>query len=478
MAGTDDALGESRTPAWGRRSLARRTGRTHGWIGAAAEPGEVQLEAARSAAGLLFGPAADRAFALQYWNRLLESPRRGPPSWTLVLAGPGALRRMFLPPSELRLAEAFVSGACDVLGDLEAATSLADEVRRRLASPTTWLRLTRLLLRLPRGSESARVGPRPARPTGRLHSRRRDAAAVRSHYDRGNEFYALWLDRELTYSCGYFRSGREDLDAAQYDKLEHICRKLRLAPGERLLDIGCGWGGLVRHAARHHGARALGITLSPEQARLAQARIGTEGLSDRCRVEVRDYRDLATGQPFDKVASVGMVEHVGLGRLAEYFSRAFALTGPGGLFLNHGITGPRHDRDGLPGRLWGAGSFIERHISPDGELPPLDRVAAAATLAGFEVRDIECLREHYALTARHWLRRLEERRAAAEAMVGPAMVRTWRLYLAGCTRSFATGHLGIAQVLLCRPTAEGRAELPLPRADLYLERSASAALGS
>jgi cyclopropane-fatty-acyl-phospholipid synthase len=433
------------------------------------------LTRCREAATLLFGQVEEREFAVRYWDQHLEERGGGIPArYTLTLSGPSALRRMFLPPSELRLAAAFVRGDFDVEGDLEAATALRDELRARLTTPGVWPRLLACLAGLPRAPARlpAASGPAAASLHGRRHSIRRDAAAVRSHYDVGNDFYRLWLDRELVYSCAYFRTGQEDIDTAQRDKMEHICRKLRLRPGERLLDIGCGWGGLLRHAVRQFGVEGLGITLSEEQARWARQRIAEEGLAGRCRVEVRDYRELPDDAQFDKVVSVGMVEHVGLEQLPAYFARAFRLTRPGGVFLNHGITGSLEASTAgvvprIVSRVWDTGSFMQRYVFPDGELPPLDRIVGAARNAGFEVRDVETLREHYARTLRRWRQRLERARAAVTAVVGDETFRTWRLYMAGCARSFASGYIDVAQTVLGRPDANGHVSLPLTRADLY-----------
>jgi cyclopropane-fatty-acyl-phospholipid synthase len=292
----------------------------------------------------------------------------------------------------------------------------------------------------------------------------------------GNDFYSLWLDRRMVYSCGYFPTGTEDIDAAQAAKLEHICRKLRLREGERLLDIGCGWGGLVRWAAANHGVEALGITLSERQAQLANERIRADGLERRCRVEVRDYRDFPPGTVFDKVVSVGMFEHVGRALLPTYFREAARLTRPGGLFLNHGIVRAPDRVDGLARRVrrlvWRQGSFIDHFVFPDGELVPLDVAVHDAEAAGFDTRDVESLREHYALTLRHWVRRLEGARAQVEQLVGAQAYRVWRLYMAASAHAFACGRLSLAQVLLGRPDVAGRVTIPASRADLYAPAAA------
>ena len=430
--------------------------------------------AARAILAELFGPPAGRPFAVRLWDGSVEGPSQDRARFTVVLRRPGALRRMLLPPSQLALGEAYLRDDVDVEGDLEAASALADLLSERLVSPSLHLRLLPHLLALPTDDlPRSADGRRPAaRLVGRRHARRRDAAAVRAHYDAGNDFYALWLDRKMVYSCAYFPTGAEDLDAAQAAKLEYTCRKLRLRPGEHLLDIGCGWGGLIEHAAVHHGVRATGITLSQPQAELARERLARAGLTDRCRIEVRDYRDLPDGARFDKVVSVGMVEHVGRSQLPTYFARAHRLTRPGGLFLNHGIVVGPADRPGglldrARRRLWGEGAFVQEYVFPDGELVPSGVMVAAAEEAGFEARDLENLRGHYALTLRHWVGRLEARRAEAVASVGERVYRTWRLYMAASARGFATGRIGVVQLLLAKPDREGSAGLPPTRADLY-----------
>ncbi len=437
---------------------------------------------ARRIVAELFGPLETRTFALRYWDIASDPAVEGCAArFTVVLAGPAALRRMFLPPTERALTNAYVRGDFDVEGSLEAASGLAVLLSERLRDPGRLCRLAVLLLRLPRGdvrssdalTTDVSTTRRRVTAFGDCHTRARDAAAIRQHYDVGNDFYALWLDTEfLVYSCAYFRIGDESLEAAQSAKLEHICRKLRLQPGERLLDIGCGSGGLIRYAAAHFGVDAIGITLSEAQAAAARVRIAHDGLSDRCRVEVMDYRDLSAGFVFDKVASVGMFEHVGRAQLAEYFAAALRLTRPGGLFLNHGIVslddarGPTR-RGAASRRLWGSGYFMEHSVFPDGELVPLAVALGEAEGAGFETRDVESLREHYATTLRHWVSRLELHERAARAAVGDASFRVWRLYMAACAHAFATAQIGLAQVLLARPDESGGCTLPATRADIY-----------
>ncbi len=431
----------------------------------------------------LFGPPERRAFAVAFWDGTREAPGAQTPEFTLVLRHPDALRRMLLPPSELTLAEAYVRGDIEIEGDLGAASGVADDLGALLAAPG---RLARVLLRL----QALPVADEPpvARTEGRFrhqgqrHSLERDRAAVRHHYDLGNDFYALWLDRRMVYSCAYFPTGGETLDDAQEAKLELICRKLRLRPGERLLDIGCGWGGLISFAAERYGVEALGITLSQAQAQLARERIAAAGLSGRCRVEICDYRELPPSEVFDKVVSVGMVEHVGRAQMRAYFETAFRHLRPGGLFLNHGIVLAAPQPGGtlrrLGARLWGQGAFIQHYIFPDGELLPAGEMLSHAEACGFEPRDLESLREHYALTLDHWRRRLEARQTEAVALVGEPLYRAWRLYLAGSAWRFRVGQIGVVQMLFARQTARGRVELPLTRADLYVERPLERSVGA
>ena len=435
------------------------------------------LAAARVVLEDVFGPVASRRFAVRYWEGTVDDPAEAP-RFTLVLESPGALRRMLLPPSELSLAESYIFGDVEIEGDVEAAAELGDVAASRLRSPMALLRLARHVIALPRDPKpegpSEANGQLPPSPqlSGRRHTTRRDREAVRFHYNVGNAFYALWLDARMVYSCGYFAQEQDNLDHAQESKLDLICRKLRLASGERLLDIGCGWGGLIMHAAKRYGVMALGITLSEAQAELARARIAAAGLADRCRVELRDYRQLASEPAFDKIASVGMVEHVGLKRLNEYFAAAFTALRPGGLFLNHGIVSIDAARPESLGaraaaRVWGRGQFIDRYVFPDGELVPSGAVIASAERNGFELRDVESLREHYVLTLRHWIGRLEARRREAVALVGEATYRVWRLYMSASAHGFRSGRIGIIQSLLAKPHRDGRVELPRTREDLY-----------
>jgi cyclopropane-fatty-acyl-phospholipid synthase len=428
----------------------------------------------------LFGPPARRAFAVRLWDGTYDGPAAmAAPPFTLVLRRPGALRRMLLPPSELAIGEAYVRDDFDIEGDIEAAVASSGLITGALRAPAALARAAARLMQLPHDDVPDDVAdhPRPAlHRFGAPHSRARDAAAVRFHYDAGADFWRLWLDRRMVYSCAYFETGAEDLDTAQAAKLEHICRKLRLAPGERLLDIGCGWGGLVQYAAARYGVQAVGITLSAPQAAYARQRIAAAGLRDRVRIELCDYRDVPGRAAFDKVVSVGMFEHVGRAQLPRYFAQAYRLLRPGGIFLHHGIVtiATRRPRD-LVGRLmqrvWKEGGFVWGHVFPDAELVTPAEVVRQAEAAGFETRDVESLREHYALTLRHWLRGLEAHHEEAVRVVGEPAWRVWRLNMAGCARAFATGRLGVIQTVSSKTHAGGRCELPATRADLYREAS-------
>jgi cyclopropane-fatty-acyl-phospholipid synthase len=402
-----------------------------------------------------------RNFAIRFWDGSQWSAETGAPRFTLVLNHPQALRSMLQNSgSDLALSECYVRGDLDLEGDIEEAMPLATYLAGRHWPISTIARIGWNLFRISENGRSGRNGQRPAKLSGELHSIERDRQAVTYHYNVSNDFYALWLDQRMVYSCAYFERADEDLDTAQARKLDYLCRKLRLRSGDRLLDIGCGWGGLIIHAAQHYNVDALGITLSENQAKLANERIGRAGLQDRCRVELRDYRELNEPGAFDKLVSVGMFEHVGESRLPVYFRHAWQLLRPGGVFLNHGIA----LRSSEP-RPRGP-TFIARYVFPDGDLVPINASLRYAEEAGFEVRDVESLREHYALTLRHWARRLELHRERARQAVGEPTYRVWKLFLRGSAYGFAAGALNVYQALLLKPD-QGRSGLPLTRQDWY-----------
>jgi len=296
------------------------------------------------------------------------------------------------------------------------------------------------------------------------HTRLFDRKAVRHHYDVGDDFFALWLDRRRVYSCAYFRRADDTLDIAQEQKLDHICRKLRLAPGERLLDVGCGWGALIQWAAERYRARALGVTLSENQYEYARRRIHEAGLEDRCEVRLLDYRDVPEDEPFDKIASVGMFEHVGRKNLPLYFGKLRRLLRPGGLVLNHGITLNAPELRELGS---GIGEFIDDYVFPGGELTHISQVIEEMSAQGIECHDVESLRPHYARTLWHWCDRLEASADTARASAGEKLYRVWRIYLAGSAHAFERGWMSVYQVLAGRAGADGALAVPLTRDYMY-----------
>lgn len=405
-----------------------------------------------------------REFAVRLWDgSVWPETADTPPRFVMVLNHPGALRRMFVPPSEVRLGEAYVYGDFDIEGDLIAAFHLAGHFQHLTLGMEDGLRLAWQMLSLPR-TGTAKEGRQAARPTGALHSRARDRHAISYHYDVSNDFFALWLDRRMVYSCAYFTDADGDLDTAQKQKLDYICSKLRLRPGERLLDIGCGWGGLVIYAAQQYGVQATGITLSQPQVDLARVRIREAGLENRCRVELMDYREVPEERRVDKLVSVGMFEHVGEAKLRLYFEKAMRLLRPAGLFLNHAIACPGTE----PHSSRRQDTFSNRYVFPDGELTPISHSLRSAEAVGFEVRDVESLREHYALTLRRWVHRLEAHHKEALQLVDEVTYRVWRLFMSGSADGFETGRHNVYQSLLVTPGPGGRSGLPLTRADWYM----------
>jgi cyclopropane-fatty-acyl-phospholipid synthase len=399
-------------------------------------------------------------------------PDDRPRSAILVLKHPGSLSRMFLPGTEVGLAEAYLHNDFDIEGDIEAAFEVGDFLLSRRDDWKKKLKLGGLLIRLPEGNGRSTM-QRAARQLlprirGKPHSPERDRGAVTFHYDVSNDFYQLWLDRHMVYSCAYFKSPSDPLDIAQEQKLDYICRKLRLRAGQRLLDIGCGWGALVIHAAKNFGVHAEGITLSQRQAEWARSRIAEAGLENKAKIELRDYREIAaTSELYDAIVSVGMAEHVGRERLLDYFAAAHRALKPGGVFLNQAIGEDIIARPGKPEGF--GGSFIEQYVFPDGDIPPLPIMLRAAESSGFEIRDVENLREHYALTLRRWLRRLEAHHDEALRYVAEETYRVWRLYIAGSAHGFRSGHIAVYQTLLAKLGPSGQTNLTLTRDEWYTQ---------
>jgi cyclopropane-fatty-acyl-phospholipid synthase len=372
--------------------------------------------------------------------RLPDGTDLGPSGapFRIVLHDWWSLRQFLVPPFDLHAGEAYAEGAVDIEGDMEAAMSVAEALAPHLNGLGTRLRLGRALLALPAPPRSHHE--RRARLHGRRHSKDRDRAAIAFHYDLPDEFYRQFLDARQVYSCAYFGSPDMSLEEAQERKIDLICRKLRLRPGQRLLDIGCGWGSLLEWAAEHYGVTGVGVTLSRTQKEAADERLARAGLSDRVEVRLEDYRDL--DDEFDAVCSVGMFEHVGPDHLGGYFAAAYRLTRPGGLFLNHGIT------NGDPRAEGGdAKTFVSTYVFPDGGLVPAWRAVREMELGGFEVVDVEQLRPHYTLTLRNWVSRLEANHDRAVALTSETDYRIWRTYMAGSAYSFDHGHIGLVQVL-------------------------------
>jgi cyclopropane-fatty-acyl-phospholipid synthase len=422
-------------------------------VGATTDP---YARIAIAALRVLFGASYARDFGILLWDGTAV-PAVGEERFLLRVNSPGTLRAAFTPPFDLNAGRAFAAGSIEIDGNAEHAVDVLLAASRDLR-PLRALHLLRILRRLP---SSKPPTLHEAQPRGRLHSLARDRAAVRFHYDRPVEFFRTFLDAQAVYSCAYYDDGIEALDDAQGAKLDYVLRKIRLRPGERLLDIGCGWGSLVVLAAERYGARAVGITLSTRQYDEAQRRIAASPARDRARVELRDYRELG-GERFDKIVSIGMFEHVGRSRFREYFRIAHDALKPGGLFLNHAIANQSGSADGR------ASGFMANFVFPDGELVPVGHALAVAQSVGFEVRDVENLREHYLRTLRAWGANLERNRAQAVAAGGWESYRVWRLYMAGSAQGFRSGRLGLFQSLLARPRDDGTVDLPMTRRWLYL----------
>lgn len=378
---------------------------------------------------------------VKFWDGREYLPRV-PERMALTLNAPSALRALALPTLG-RLARAYVEDEFDIEGDIRDildigeqlcdAASASDEKGSPLLS---WLR----------------------------HSLPSDRRNIGFHYDISNDFFALWLDARRVYSCAYYRRPEDSLEAAQEQKLDLICRKLMLAPGERLLDIGCGWGGLIFWAAANYGVHCLGITLSQNQHDYVSAEIIRLGLADRVEVRLLDYREVPEDQPFDKIASVGMFEHVGRSNLGRYFAKIRRLLEPGGLVMNHGITAAGLYTQGLRS---GISDFIEQYVFPGGELVHVSSVIEALASEGLEYVDVESLRPHYARTLWHWVERLEANAAQARALVGEKKFRIWRIYMAGSAHAFERGWMSLSQILAGRPMADGSLSYPFTREHMY-----------
>jgi cyclopropane-fatty-acyl-phospholipid synthase len=399
--------------------------------------------------------------------RAWDGSESGPPGApVIVLRHRRALRRLLWKPGELGLARAWVAGELDVEGDLYEALDLlagllwergadAKDAVHPLRNPALRAAARELL------SIAGWLPPPPPPPEelrhrrGMVHTKRRDKKAISHHYDVGNDFYALVLGPSMVYSCAYWDEGFT-LEQAQHDKLDLVCRKLELKEGTRLLDVGCGWGSMAIHAAREYGVQVTGVTLSVEQAAYARKRIAEEGLTDRIEIRVQDYRDVKDG-PYDAISSIGMAEHVGSQLYREYADDLYALLEPGGRLLNHQIA-RRPEKDESAYHI---DDFIDSYVFPDGELAPVGRTLSTLEEAGFEARDVEVLREHYALTLRQWVANLEKRWPEAVRMTSPGRARVWRLYMAASALSFERNRIGVNQILAVKPKEGGSSGVPL-----------------
>jgi cyclopropane-fatty-acyl-phospholipid synthase len=403
----------------------------------------------------------DRPFALRFWDGSELAPTTpGGPVFTV--RSPAAIAHLLRAPGQLGLGRAYAAGELEA-DDLDRVIGLLDTFKAPTIDTKRRLRLTLAAVRACGLTRPPPIPTSELRPRGRRHSRERDARAVRHHYDVSNEFFALFLDETMTYSCALFSReldslegswgthpprggwGPNTLEQAQAAKRELICRKLALKEGERVLDVGCGWGSFVIHAAANHGVHAVGITLSPAQAELARTRVAEAGLEDRVEIRVEDYRELGgAGEGYDAIASIGMVEHVGANQIDLYAQQLTALLEPGGRLLNHGIARLRHGEAE-------AGQFSERYVFPDAAPLHVSRVMLALERAGIEPLHVEGLREDYAETLSHWIERLDANRARAEELAGAERVRVWRLYLRAARNGFRTGFTSIFQILGTRP---------------------------
>ena len=392
----------------------------------------------------------DRPFAVRSWDgRTLPATNGAGP--TFEVRSPDAFAHVLLSPGQLGLGRAYVSGALEV-DDLDSALELMERWRPPELERREQVRLALAAARAFGLRRPPHVPKAELRLRGRRHTVERDARAVRHHYDVSNEFFALFLDESMTYSCAIFSRGAETLQEAQREKLELVCTKLDLQEGQRVLDIGCGWGSFAIHAAEHHGVSVVGITLSEPQAEFARRRVAERGLSDRIEIRVQDYRAIDDG-PFEAVGSIGMVEHVGSRQIDAYARQLVELVRPGGRVLNHGIA---RLRMGDPE----AGAFTQRYIFPDGAPLHLSRIQVALERAGLETHHVEGFRDDYSETLRHWARRLDDNLAEAIRLGGPERVRVWRLYLRGARRGFETGFTSIYQVRCSRPIGARRSGAP------------------
>ena len=411
----------------------------------------------------------DANIHVRFWDGSEVFLGHGRPEFSLTFRSSKAFQSLILSRNPLSLAESYFQGLMDVDGDFYSALKIRHHLTSLELSVLDKVALVAKALRVKSGNSTSETGSTPKwgktirQKFGISPSKKLNRHAISFHYDVSNDFYALWLDQQMVYSCAYYEHVGQSLEQAQCNKLDHICRKLRLEPGERLLEIGCGWGAFICWAAEHYGVTAHGITLSQNQYEHAKKTIQRRGLEQQVSVELLDYRDLPGAASYDKLVSVGMFEHVGLKNLPTYFAIAHRMLKPGGLFLNHGITSDEGEW-----KKTVSTEFINRYVFPDGQLETVSAVQKAMEEAGFEIHDVEGLRPHYALTLREWVRRLEARHEEALNYVTEPVYRIWRLYLAACAMQFEEGNTGIYQILLSKRKAFSY-PVPLTRRDLYCQ---------
>ena len=405
----------------------------------------ITIENAKQIVQRLFEQHPTKNFSIRLWDGSIVDWGK-PPTFTLVFHNPETFTSLIYSQNPALFGEAFMEKNFDIEGDVYDAIALSKYLREVKLSWT----------------EKISVAMKLGVPKSR-HSREEDARDVQAHYDLSNDFYRLFLDKQMVYSCAYFSSPTQSLEEAQERKLDLICKKLRLKPGESFLDIGCGWGALVMWAAKNYGVKAQGITLSKNQFALAQERVKAAGLENQVTIELKHYADLPKNT-YDKIASIGMIEHVGFGKYSEYFAATHEALKAGGLFLNHGITTDYHFPEGS------GGEFITKNVFPGSELDHISRTLTAEEEAGFEILDVEQLRPHYALTLREWAKRFMSNESEAAKFVPEKILRIWKLYLPGCALAFEQGLLGVYQELLAKQKPDGSTNAPLTREDIQLKK--------